>query len=119
MSRITRLISRRTLPLAGTVLAAALIAPAAAEAQNVHFEGPLLNHVVVPSHFPNPPGANPAALRFSGTNAPDDGSRALLARSHGDLPEFYRAAEEIGRLPEKERAAALNRLSPSPAPVIR
>ncbi|HLF23904.1 MAG TPA: aminopeptidase [Burkholderiales bacterium] len=45
--------------------------------------------------------------------------RALLARSHGDLPAFYRGAEEIGQLPEKERAAALNRLSPSPAPVIR
>lgn len=41
--------------------------------------------------------------------------QALLARENGDLPAFYRAAEEIGRLPEKQRIAALDRLLPSTA----
>lgn len=41
--------------------------------------------------------------------------QALLAEQHGNLPKFYRAAEKIADLPEKERTAALNRLSPATA----
>lgn len=41
--------------------------------------------------------------------------QTLLAQQHGDLPKFYRAAEKIADLPEKERTAALNRLSPATA----
>lgn len=41
--------------------------------------------------------------------------QALLAREHGDLPGFYRAAEEIGALPQKERTTALDRLVPTKA----
>ncbi|HLF22965.1 MAG TPA: aminopeptidase, partial [Burkholderiales bacterium] len=45
--------------------------------------------------------------------------QALLARQHGDLPAFYRAAEEIGRLPAKDRLAALKRLLPTAALATR
>lgn len=38
--------------------------------------------------------------------------QALLAQEHDDLPAFYRAAQEIGRLPAKDRRAALNHLLP-------
>lgn len=38
--------------------------------------------------------------------------QALLAQQHGNLPKFYQATEKIADLPEKERAAALNRLLP-------
>jgi predicted aminopeptidase len=41
--------------------------------------------------------------------------QALLAQQHGDLPKFYHAAEKIADLPEEERMAALNRLSPATA----
>ncbi len=39
--------------------------------------------------------------------------QALLARHKGDLPAFYRAVEDIGRLPAVERTAALDTLLPT------
>jgi predicted aminopeptidase len=42
--------------------------------------------------------------------------QALLADNLGDLPAFYRAAEQIAKLPEEERMAALNKLVPTTAP---
>jgi predicted aminopeptidase len=38
--------------------------------------------------------------------------RALLAQHQGDMPAFYRAAEDIGRLPAIERVAALEAFLP-------
>lgn len=44
--------------------------------------------------------------------------QALLARHNGDLPAFYHAVTELGRLPAVERVAALNSLVPTPTAAL-
>ena len=41
--------------------------------------------------------------------------QALLARHDDDLPAFYQAVEEIGKLPKAERVARLQSLQPAKA----
>jgi predicted aminopeptidase len=42
--------------------------------------------------------------------------QALLAREEGDMPRFYGAVKDLAKLGKKERAAAIERLMPSPSP---
>jgi hypothetical protein len=100
MSRLTRFTSSRTLPLAGIVLAAALIRPAAAQAQSPVFERALLNNVATPSLSRITPNPWPASVAVQETPATDEGSRALLGLTPTGYTTPAPGTTEIAAAPE-------------------
>ena len=84
MSRSTDSATRRTLALAGVVLAAALAAPAAAQAQGITSERMLLNRTLSAVSLSQGRAAGPTAHTGVDATGRIDGASALLGRRTAD-----------------------------------
>lgn len=91
MSRATQSTSRRTLAVAGAILAASLAAPAMSHAQAVTSERMLLNHIAIPPMAPARYNSSRTAPSEAGLVRREEGARALLGLTPIQYPELQRS----------------------------